>query len=190
MTEEERIVFVDESGQPTGETGPKLASHHMKTRLHLAFSCYIFNDKGQFLVTQRALSKKVWPGVLTNSVCGHPAPGEPQQDAISRRAAHELGLTDLTDLTCVVPDYIYKTPAMNGVIEHEFCPIYVSRTTTDPALNFEEVANYKWLNWEVYKTELRERAAEYSYWAKDQLQHLENSSAFNTWLKQLNEAAI
>ena len=42
MQELEQIVFVDESGQPTGESGPKLASHTANTKLHLAFSCYIF----------------------------------------------------------------------------------------------------------------------------------------------------
>ncbi len=31
----ELIVFVDEDGQPTGETGPKLESHTDKTRLTL-----------------------------------------------------------------------------------------------------------------------------------------------------------
>src|SRR5581483_7642642 len=75
--QEERIVFVDETGQPTGETGPKLASHTADTKLHLAFSCYVFNLENKlFLFTQRAHVKKVWPDVWTNSVCGHPMPGE------------------------------------------------------------------------------------------------------------------
>lgn len=67
----EEIVLVDEAGSPIG-VAEKFSSHHANTPLHLAFSCYVFNDLGEFLVTQRALSKKVWPGVWTNSVCGHP----------------------------------------------------------------------------------------------------------------------
>lgn len=59
----ELIVLVDEDGHEIG-TAPKLTSHHLHTPLHKAFSCYIFDeDEGRFLVTQRALSKKVWPGV-------------------------------------------------------------------------------------------------------------------------------
>jgi len=89
MNQPEQIVFVDENGQPNGEVGPKLESHTANTRLHLAFSCYIFRKSdNKFLVTQRALSKKVWPGVWTNSVCGHPAPGEAIEDAIRRRASY------------------------------------------------------------------------------------------------------
>src|SRR5947209_7482955 len=98
----EFIVFVDEEGRPTGETGPKLESHHAKTKLHLAFSCYAFNDKGELLVTQRALSKKVWPGVWTNSFCGHPSPGETLEHAIDRRAQAELGMT-VEQVVCVLP---------------------------------------------------------------------------------------
>jgi isopentenyl-diphosphate delta-isomerase len=60
---QELIYYVDENDIPTGETAPKLEAHTANTRLHAAFSCYIFNDKGEFLVTQRAKSKKVWPGV-------------------------------------------------------------------------------------------------------------------------------
>jgi len=41
MPKVEEVVFVDESGEPTGEIGPKLAGHAADTKLHLAFSCYI-----------------------------------------------------------------------------------------------------------------------------------------------------
>lgn len=102
----EHIVLLDEHYIPTG-SAPKLASHHANTPLHLAFSCYVFNDAGDLLVTRRALTKKVWPGVWSNSFCGHPAPGETVEDAICRRALDELGIKELHDLTCVAPEYRY-----------------------------------------------------------------------------------
>ena len=71
----ELIVLVDEHGQPRG-SAEKWSSHHADTPLHLAFSCYVFDDTGAFLATRRALTKDVWPGVWSNTVCGHPAPGE------------------------------------------------------------------------------------------------------------------
>ena len=39
------------------------AVHHARTPLHLAFSCYLFNQAGQFLLTRQAGSKCTRPGV-------------------------------------------------------------------------------------------------------------------------------
>ena len=82
----ERIYYVDNNDQQTGESDEKLHAHHADTKLHAAFSCYIFNDKGQLLVTKRAETKKVWPDVWTNSCCGHPHPDESREDAVKRRS--------------------------------------------------------------------------------------------------------
>jgi isopentenyl-diphosphate delta-isomerase len=169
--EEEQIVFVDEDGTATGETGPKLASHTATTKLHLAFSCYIFNPKTKhFLLTQRAHVKKVWPDVWTNSVCGHPMPGEAIEAAIRRRAEYELGIEELDDLQCLLPKYVYKTPPYNGIIEHEFCPIYIALTDQEPAPNPQEVDAFKWITWEEYGDLLEADTDKntMSYWAKDQ----------------------
>ncbi|HTE58150.1 MAG TPA: isopentenyl-diphosphate Delta-isomerase [Verrucomicrobiae bacterium] len=170
MKNEELIVLLDEQGKPIG-TAPKLASHHANTPLHAAFSCYVFNDKDEFLVTQRALSKKVWPGVWTNSVCGHPGPDETHQAAIERRAHDELGAT-LTDIQVILPDYRYKTPAFNGIVENEICPVFTARLKGGLAPNPEEVEDYSWLTWADYKADLQSHGEKYSYWAKDQLKQL------------------
>ena len=77
--------------------------HHASTPLHLAFSCYVLDESGRLLVTRRALSKATFPGVWTNTCCGHPAPGEAIEDAVVRRVGQELGIT-LHDLRLVLPD--------------------------------------------------------------------------------------
>ena len=88
---EELVVLLDEQGEAIGTT-PKRGVHHADTPLHLAFSCYLFDDTGRLLMTRRALHKPTWPGAWTNSVCGHPAPGEPIEDAVRRRVLDEVGV--------------------------------------------------------------------------------------------------
>jgi len=167
----ELIVFVDEHGQPTGETMSKLEAHTASTRLHLAFSCYIFNSRGELLTSRRALAKKVWPGVWSNSICGHPLPDETLEAAINRRLREELGM-ECHDLVCLVSDYTYQTPPFNSIIEHEFCPIFIAQSNTEPRPNPAEVADYRWLGWEEYVHTLEADNQTWSWWAKDQLRLL------------------
>ena len=173
MSAKELIVLVNESGQPIG-SAEKLPSHHEATPLHLAFSCYVFNKAGQFLVTQRALSKKVWPGVWTNSVCGHPAPGEGLEAAIDRRLDYELGMT-AEGIEVVLPTYRYTTPPYNGIIENEFCPVHIALATSEPNPNPNEIEDYKWVSWEEFVAEAESDTADkHSWWCKDQLKQLKN----------------
>src|SRR5690554_2220584 len=116
-TSAEKVVLLDDAGSPTG-SADKYQVHTHATPLHLAFSCYVLNDVGEVLVTRRALSKLTWAGVWTNSVCGHPAPGEPREDAVARRAAQELG-TEIRDLRVVLPEFKYQAVDASGIVENE-----------------------------------------------------------------------
>lgn len=172
MTQPELIVYVDENGKPTGNTAPKLEAHNANTKLHLAFSCYVFNDNSELLVTQRAHIKKVWPGVWTNSVCGHPMPGERLEQAVERRLQYELGMR-ANDISVILPKYRYKTPPYKGIIENEFCPVFFARATSKPKPNPEEVANYRWVSWDTFRREAgNDTANVWSWWCKDQLKQL------------------
>lgn len=180
MTEE--IVLVDGTGKPVGRA-PKLESHHAHTPLHLGFSCYIFNSGGGFLLTRRAKVKKVWPGVWTNSVCGHPAPGEEIEDAILRRLDYELGIKDITGLKLILPDYRYKTPPYKGIVENEICPVYVAVSDKDPTPNPDEVEAYEWVDWDNLENLISAQPSKYSYWMKDQLPLLAEAELFKGFIK-------
>ncbi|WP_368075788.1 isopentenyl-diphosphate Delta-isomerase [Curtobacterium sp. Csp1] len=104
----ETVVLLAEDRTPVG-TADKFAVHTTDTPLHLAFSCHVRNTDGDVLVTRRALSKKTWPGVWTNTFCGHPGPDEAFEDAVARRASRELGIT-VRDVELVLPDFRYSAP--------------------------------------------------------------------------------
>ena len=104
---------------------PKPLVHHGETPLHRAFSAYLFDDAGRLLVTRRARSKQTFPGMWTNTVCGHPGPGEDDADAIARRARYELGV-EVAELRPALPGYRYRAE-FRGVVENEICPVYLGR---------------------------------------------------------------
>ena len=138
----EHVILLDEQDKPVGMQ-EKYAAHTLNTPLHLAFSCWLFDQQGQLLVTRRSLSKKAWPGVWTNSVCGHPQEGETFEQAVRRRSHFELGVT-ITDITPVHPAFRYRAVAPNGIVENEVCPVYAATTTSPLAPHADEVMDYQW----------------------------------------------
>jgi len=140
----EQVVLLDEDGNPIG-VADKSTVHTTTTALHLAFSCHVFDDQGRVLVTRRALGKATWPGVWTNSFCGHPEPGETQEQAITRRAEVELGIT-IEQLTLVLPDFRYRAVDASGIVENEVCPVYRAVTSNAVAANPAEVSEWQWVD--------------------------------------------
>ncbi len=161
---DELVVLLGDDGQPLG-TALKATVHHSETPLHLAFSCYVFDPAGRFLLTRRAFAKKTWPGVWTNSCCGHPAPGEPVEDAVKRRVTQELG-TELTGIRLLLPDFRYRAVMDDGTVENELCPVYAA-TCPDPgslAPDPAEVAEVKWVDWAGFHRDVLVSSREVSPW--------------------------
>jgi isopentenyl-diphosphate Delta-isomerase len=139
----EFVVLLSDEGEAIG-TADKATVHTSSTPLHLAFSCHVFDEHGRVLVTRRALSKRTWPGVWTNSFCGHPGPEEEFEDAIVRRAERELGLR-ITDLTPALPDFRYRAVDASGVVENEICPVYTARAIGEVSPAADEVEEWAWI---------------------------------------------
>lgn len=139
----DEVVLLEEDGTPRG-TAPRESVHGGDTPLHLAFSCHLHDDSGRVLLTRRALVKRAWPGVWTNSFCGHPRPGEGLEEAVHRYAQHELGLM-VSDLRPLLPNFRYRAVDASGVVENEVCPVFTARASQQPQPNADEVMDLRWV---------------------------------------------
>lgn len=165
-TASEQVVLLDESDEPVG-VAAKREVHGSATPRHLAFSAYVFDDADRLLVTRRALDKQAWAGVWTNSCCGHPGPGEATEDAVRRRLQEELGLVP-TSIRLVLPDFSYVAVAPEGVVENEFCPVYICRVDAEPVLVPTEVIEYQWVPWRDFQSLSQSSPWVLSPWAVEQ----------------------
>lgn len=166
----EHVILLDEAGNSVG-VADKATVHTSDTPLHLAFSCYLFDQDGQLLLTQRALDKKTWPGVWTNSCCGHPGPGERMVDAVERRLRDELGVS-VTGVDLVLPRFRYRAVMDDGVVEYEMCPVFRAYTGDQPAPNPAEVADVRWTPWRRLITQVSAGQFAVSPWCNMQLTQL------------------
>ncbi len=162
----ELVVLLDEDGRAVG-TADKADVHHADTPLHLAFSVYLFDPAGRVLVTRRALTKRTFPGVWTNSCCGHPGPGEDLTDAVRRRVRQELG-AEVDELRLLLPAFRYRAE-QDGVIENEMCPVFVGTTRDvgdpDPA----EVEATSWESWADFRAGVLDGTRPVSVWCREQV---------------------
>lgn len=180
---QEHVILLNEQGQPCGIL-EKYAAHTAATPLHSAFSCWIFNDQGQLLVTRRSLHKKAWPGVWTNSVCGHPQSGETAEDAVIRRARFELG-ADITALASVYADFRYCATDPNGIVENEVCPVYAAQLVSQLQPNADEVMDYQWSNLEDVLCGIDATPWAFSPWMVMQASHEEARATLRNYCQQI-----
>src|SRR5699024_7119696 len=164
---EDHVVLLCEDGSPCG-LAPRATVHSATTPLHLAFSCHLRRPDGQVLLTRRALGKRTWPGVWTNSFCGHPRQGESFPEAIARHARHELGL-EIRDVRSVLPDFRYRAVDASGIVENEVCPVFIDTTDAAPAPNRDAVMDLRWIAPEAFTALVDLAPWTLSPWAVEQV---------------------
>ena len=172
----EHVVLIDENNNPTG-TAEKYAAHNSDTPLHRGFSLFIINSKGELLLQKRSKSKKTWPGVWSNSVCGHPRLDESPVEAAKRRAEYELGVCiPSSQIKLLIKDYKYRYEHL-GVVENEICPVMVAFVDITVVPNPEEVAATRLVKWLDFVKEIS-FANNYSEWCQEETKLLANNFIF------------
>ncbi|MGI9527684.1 MAG: isopentenyl-diphosphate Delta-isomerase [Weeksellaceae bacterium] len=159
MAGTEKVVLIDNNDEPVGLMD-KLEAHEAGL-LHRAFSVFIFNDKGELLIQQRALNKYHSPGLWTNTCCSHPREGETYKEGAVRRLQEEMGFS--TNLHYLF-NFTYKADVGQGLTEHELDHVFKGTYNQEPNINPEEVASYQWVNLEELKHDIVANPLKYTTW--------------------------
>lgn len=165
MQTNDYVILVDEQDNEIGVM-EKLRAHELG-KLHRAFSVFIFNDKKELLLQQRAINKYHSGGLWTNTCCSHPRPNETIKDAAIRRLYEEMGMT--CDLK-IINNFIYKTEFENGLIEHEFDYILTGISNLTPLINKTEVESYKWQQISEIQNDINLNPNQFTTWFKIAIQ--------------------
>ncbi|WP_271406024.1 isopentenyl-diphosphate Delta-isomerase [Tenacibaculum soleae] len=157
----EQVILVDAQDNQIGLM-EKIEAHE-KALLHRAFSVFVFNDKKELMLQQRAADKYHSPLLWTNTCCSHQRNGETNLAAGKRRLQEEMGFVcELKE----VFSFIYKAPFDNGLTEHELDHVMVGDFNEQPNINKEEVESYKWMTLEAVKKDIEDKPEIYTAWFK------------------------
>ncbi len=158
-TPEERVVLVNERDETIGIEEKTRA--HVLGALHRAFSVFIFNTAGHLLVQRRALTKYHSRGLWSNTCCGHPRPGETIAHASRRRLREEMGFeSNLNE----VFSFLYRANLEDGLIENEYDHVLVGSFEGVPNPDPSEISEWRWMDLETLRVDLKRHPGEYTYW--------------------------
>ena len=160
---EEQVILVDAEDREIGTLG-KLAAHKDGRVRHRAFSVFIVDPKGRWLLQRRAAGKYHFPGLWTNACCSHPRPGEGTAAAAHRRLREELGFD------CPLAErfrFEYQaTSEAEGLTEHEFDHVFTGIHAGEIQPVPEEVESVRWVEPGELAQELQEHPESFTPWFK------------------------
>lgn len=159
--QKEMVVLVDKFDNEIG-TMEKMEAHE-KGRLHRAFSVFIFNQKGEMLLQQRAAHKYHSPNLWTNTCCSHPRCKEGILDAGERRLKEEMGMwASLKPMF----SFVYRAEFDNGLVEHEYDHVLMGKSDENPVINPAEVQDYCWKTTDEVEQWMQESPDAFTPWFK------------------------
>ena len=155
----QQVILVDENDRQQGFMEKMMA--HERGVLHRAFSVFIFNNRGEMLLQQRALNKYHSGGLWTNACCSHPQPEEATRNAAQRRLKEEMGFEVPLEK---VFDFVYKTEFESGLSEHEFDHVFAGEYDAGVVFNRQEVMDCCYKSMPEIKESLDTHPQKYTAW--------------------------
>lgn len=159
----ETVILVNTADQPVGRMEKFEA--HQRGLLHRAFSVFLFNERGETLLQQRAAGKYHSPLLWTNSCCSHQREGESNLEAATRRLNEELGIdpSQISELKDSF-HFIYRAEFDNGLTEHELDHVILGRFDGSVTLNAEEVEAVRWISMTDLTREMEANPEQFTAW--------------------------
>ena len=158
---EERLILVNEKNRAIGVGGKTPV--HRAGLLHRAFSIFIVDDAGRILLQRRARGKYHSGGLLANSCCGHPRPGETTLVAARRRLTEELGIE--APLTFGFFSR-YRADLNGGMQENEFVYVYFGPLVEQPNPDPAEVSEVMFASADEIARRIARQPDGFVYWLR------------------------
>jgi len=155
----QHVILVDEEDRPVGRR-EKLAAHE-SGELHRAFSVFLFDRDGRWLLQRRHPAKYHSGGLWTNTCCSHPAPGERTDEAALDRLMLEMGIAAPIEPAF---QFLYRAQFENQLIEHELDHVFVGRFNGAPSPNPDEVCEWRWVETGALMEELDAHPERFTFW--------------------------
>lgn len=167
MSNRNTVVLVDISDNIISSEDKLVA--HQQGLLHRAFSVMLYrynNQKLEFLLQKRALSKYHCPGLWTNTCCSHPNISEDIKQSALSRLQEELIDIDICKIDLkYIGNFIYRAEFDNGLIEHEYDHIFLGEYQDTPMkYNTQEIAELAWLCIDKINEDYRLNKNDYTPW--------------------------
>ena len=159
-SEGEELILVDAEDNEIGYRS-KADCHDGAGVLHRAFSLFLFNEKGELLMQQRAAQKRLWPGYWSNSCCSHPRRGESLPVATMRRLDDELNITAELEY---VYHFSYEARFGEAGSENELCHVYLGHFDGEIRPNDSEIENVRLISASDLDDELVEQPLKFTPW--------------------------
>jgi|SRR3989338_958664 len=156
------VVLVDDKDNQIG-VEDKLKAHTGKGSLHRCISVFVFNDKKQLLLQKRGKEKMLWPLYWTNTCCSHPAESEGYEQAGQRRLEEEMGFSCLVKF---IGKMQYEATYKDIGVEKEVCGVVVGKYNGEVNVNPSEADDYKWIDMDELKEDVKNNSDKYTPWFK------------------------
>lgn len=158
----DRVILVDDQDRPLGSEDKLRAHAGIGGQLHRAFSIFVFDADGHFLLQRRAGTKYHFGGLWTNTCCSHPHEDYDMVEFARSRLYEEMGFdTELKEAFA----FMYRaTDIQSGLTEYEYDHVLFGRYDGMPRPNPVEVDDWRWADPAGLRADVTRYPERYTPW--------------------------